>query len=192
MSARQFLSGSMKRRRSAGPALRLRPLTRDDPAVDTVFAALSPDSRRLRFHASVARLSGAVRHALLDVDRRAHAGVVAEVRTLRGWQPVGLARLIAVEPGRAELALEVVDRWQSHGIGRRLLDALGELAGELGYRELYGDVLHENQVVVRLLCRVFPGSRVSRAQDTVRVDCPVRWAGAALTDEDILADLLAR
>jgi GNAT superfamily N-acetyltransferase len=192
MSARQFLRRSMRRRGSADPAVRLRPLTRDDPAVDTVFAGLSPESRRLRFHTPVARLSGAVRHALLDVDGRTHAGVVAEVRTVLGSQPVGIARLIGSEPGRAELALEVMDRWQNRGMGRRLLDALGELAGELGYRELYGEVLHENQAVVRLLCRAFPGSRVSSSEDTVRVDCPMGWAGTPLTHEDILANLRSR
>ena len=75
---------------------------------------------------------------------------------------------------QAELALAVVDRWQRHGVGRRLLEALGDLAVELGYVEIYGDILAENEVMVRLLQRVFPGALPRWDDGVVRVPLPGR------------------
>jgi GNAT superfamily N-acetyltransferase len=75
---------------------------------------------------------------------------------------------------QAELAVAVVDRWQRHGVGRRLLEALGDLAVELGYVEIYGDVLAENEVMVRLLQRVFPGALPRWDDGVVRVPLPGR------------------
>jgi GNAT superfamily N-acetyltransferase len=179
-------------RRTEPLAPRLRPLVRDvDGAVDAVFAGLSGQSRYLRFHSPMPVLSASSRRSLLDVDGVERAGIVAELATWQGaWTPVGVARLIAHDRSRAELAVAVVDAWQGRGVGRTLLVALGELADELGYEELFGDVLRENVRIVRLLRSVFPGSRLSWTDGTLRVTCPLRWADRPITDEDIMADLL--
>ncbi len=183
--------------RAGGPAgrkprtIRLRPLRRDtDPAVELVFAGMSAQSRYRRFHGPMPVLTEVNRRVLLDVDGRERAAIVAEVRTPAGWRPAGIARLVADGPTAAELAVEVADRWQGHGVGRRLLHALGDLAADLGYTELYGDVLGDNAVMIRLLRSVFPGSRSSASGGVVRVSCPVGWGSRPITDEDIFADLL--
>jgi GNAT superfamily N-acetyltransferase len=166
------------------------PLTRDDGAVlDAVFAGLSDRSRYLRFHAPTPRLTGAMRRALLDLDGRDRAGLVAEARHRRAWRPVGIARLARTGGCRAELAVEVVDAWQGRGVGRRLLGALGELADSLGYHELHGDVLPGNGAVVHLLQRVFPGARPRWDDGTIRVHCPLR---ADITQDDLVAALAGR
>lgn len=181
------------RRRRPAAILRIRPLRRDDLAVDAVFDGLSPQSRYLRFHGPTPRLTGSVRRHLLDVDGRSRAALVAEARTNRGWRTAGIARLIAVSPGRAELAVAVVDAWQGRGVGRRLVAALGDLARDLGYRELYGDALRENTHVVRLLRSVFSGARLSWSSGVVRITCPLDRdiPAGELTHDDLLADLLA-
>ncbi|MFD7654623.1 GNAT family N-acetyltransferase [Actinosynnema sp. NPDC059797] len=151
--------------------------------VDTVFRGLSPHSRYLRFHAPVPRLTTSMRARLTDLDGRRRAAVVAESRRT----PVGIARLVATGEGTAEVSVAVVDPWQRRGVGTRLVTALGELAGDLRYTELHGDVLGENAAMLRVVRRVFPGARLTREEDdVVRVSCPLTFD---LTHEDLVAGL---
>ncbi|MGE0295779.1 N-acetyltransferase family protein [Pseudonocardia sp.] len=181
---------TVARRRRRAAAVRTRPLRRDDPAVDAVFAGLSERSRYLRFHAPAPRLTAAVRRHLHDVDGRHHAGLVAEVRGVLGTRAVGISRIIGGAGDRAELAVAVVDAWQGRGVGRMLLTDLAVLARDLGHRELHGDVLAENTGVVTLLRSVFPGTRHTRDGGVVHVRCPLTDS-VEITHEDLLADLLA-
>jgi GNAT superfamily N-acetyltransferase len=155
-------------------------------AVDAVFEGLSEHSRYLRFHAPMPRLTKAFRDRLIDVDGQDHAAVAATVV----GEPIGIARLVKVGCGRAEVAMAVVDRWQRHGVGQRLLTELGELAATLRYTELYGDVLPENTAMIRLACRAMPGVRTAREDDVVRITYSVGWAFSTLTHEELLTDLL--
>jgi len=155
-------------------------------AVDAVFAGLSEQSRYLRFHAPMPRLTSAFRKRLIDIDGVDHAAVVARI----GEHPIGIARLVRTGLGQGELAISVVDRWQRQGVGRCLLTALAELATRLGYAELHGDVLPENTGMLRLAKRVFLGVRTVRDEDVVRVTYPLGWATAALTHEEVLEDLV--
>jgi GNAT superfamily N-acetyltransferase len=171
----------------------IRPLTPDDvAAVDAVFAGLSARGRHLRFHTPVARLTAAMRAALLDVDGGDRAALVAEVRRPGKWgrTPVGIARIVRTGAGEAELAVAVVDGWQGRGVGRRLLTELGDLARDLGYDRLFGLVLPENGVAVALLQRVFPGAVPRWDDGVVRVDCPLTVP--EITDDDLIAALTGR
>jgi acetyltransferase len=94
------------------------------------------------------------------------------------------------------VAVAVVDRWQRRGIGHSLLTALAGIAADLGYRRLTGTVLPENTAMLALAARLAPWSRPVWDGESVRVGIPVGpLAGTAdwtVTDEDVLADLLAR
>ncbi|MEU4446004.1 GNAT family N-acetyltransferase [Actinosynnema sp. NPDC050801] len=152
-------------------------------AVDAVFQGLSPRSRYLRFHAPVPRLTAAMRRRLTDLDGHRKAAVVAVCHR----EPIGIARLIATGEATAEIALAVVDPWQRKGVGTKLVAALGRLATDLRYTELHGDVLGENQPMLRLVARVFPGARLTRDEDDViRVSYPLTFE---LTHEELVADL---
>ncbi|MFE2751450.1 GNAT family N-acetyltransferase [Actinosynnema sp. NPDC059335] len=152
-------------------------------AVDAVFHGLSARSRYLRFHAPVPRLTAEMRRRLTDLDGRRKVAVVAECRRA----PIGIARLIATGDDTAEIALAVVDPWQRRGVGTRLITELGRLATDLRYTELHGDVLGENEPMLRLVGRVFPGARLVREEDDViRVSYPLTFE---LTHEELVADL---
>jgi GNAT superfamily N-acetyltransferase len=120
--------------------------------LDAVFAGLSPASRFNRFHAGVPRMLPSVRDALAAVDGRCHIAVAAYVED----EPIGIARLIAVRDGPADIAVEVVDRWQGCGIGTRLVLAVVERARAAGHTVVEAEIMAENRAVRRLIERIFP------------------------------------
>jgi RimJ/RimL family protein N-acetyltransferase len=100
-----------------------------------------------------------MRARLGAVDGHSHIAVAA----FAAGDPVGIARLIAIGEGRAELAVEVVDAWQGRGIGTRLVRAVVEHGRVAGLAEIVADVLAENVAMRLLLASVFPD--VSAAAD---------------------------
>jgi len=142
------------------PTLTVRELGPHDGAVlDAVFAGLSAMSRFTRFHGAVPRLSARMRAQLAAVDGRTHMALGAFV----GPEPVGIARLIVVGPGRADLAVEVVDAWQGNGIGARLVREVVALGRERGITEVVAEVLAENTAMRRVLALTFPELLVTSA-----------------------------
>ena len=165
------------------------------PMVDTVFAGLSAGSRYLRFHAPVLRLTEPVRRRLADLDGRHRAAVVAEVLdgpTPTTRTPIGMVWLVDLGAGAVDVGIAVVDRWQRRGVGRRLLLAATELAEALGYAELRGSVLPENDAMRRLARRAFPHARPRWDGDALAFAVPIGAAAHTVTHEDVLADLLFR
>ena len=143
---------------------RLRPHEAGD-VVDGVFAGMSDESRRLRFHLPITRLPAYFRQELIRVDTRSRAAVAA----WDGDRPVGVGRIAALSETEAEVAVAVIDAWHGRGLGRRLLTAAADLAAVLGYHQLVADVLAENTAMLTVLARVFPGSRRERDGHVVRV-----------------------
>ena len=142
------------------PTLTVRELGPHDGAVlDAVFAGLSTLSRFTRFHGAVPRMSASMRAQLAAVDGRRHMALGAFV----GPEPVGIARLIAIGPGRADLAVEVVDAWQGNGIGARLVREIVALGRERGITEVVAEVLAENAAMRRVLALTFPELQVTSA-----------------------------
>ena len=114
-----------------GVEVRLRPQRRDDrDLVAGFFAALSPASRYRRFLQPVERLSEGMLQHLLAVDGCRHTAVVATIDE----ECVGIARYVALsgEPGVAEVAVTIADRYQRRGIGRLLVEALRAPAAGAG------------------------------------------------------------
>jgi RimJ/RimL family protein N-acetyltransferase len=135
------------------PMLTVRELGPHDAEVlDTVFAGLSTLSRFRRFHGAMPRMPAPTRTLLAAVDGRRHMALGAFV----GPEPVGIARLIAIGPGRADLAVEVVDEWQGNGIGARLVREVVALGRARGITEVVAEVLAENGAMRRVLALTFP------------------------------------
>ena len=88
----------------------------DGDVLDEVFAGMSEESRYLRYLTPMPTLHDQARRALIAVDGCGHVAVAAFV----DGQAIGLARVIGMGGGRAELALEVVDAWQGRGVGTKL------------------------------------------------------------------------
>jgi GNAT superfamily N-acetyltransferase len=170
------------------PPVRIRPYAPGDEGVtDTVFAGLSPTSRRRRYQAEASELPAPVRAALAAIDGDRHVAFVAEAGRGRGRRPIGVARYVVDRPGRAELAYEVVDAWHGRGVGTRLVGALIGAARAAGLEELHATVLPENGASLAVLRRHLPTARTRLVDGLLEISA--RLASSPLTTEDLLADL---
>ncbi len=154
----------------------LRELGPDDGQVlDRVFAGLSDESRYLRYLAPMPVLPPTSRRILTAVDGTRHQAVGAFVR----GEPIGIARLIALDSGRAELALEVVDAWQGRGVGTQLGRWVADRAVQLGYTELVAETAGENRGAHALLRKLVPDLRTTRDGRLIVFTLPLPVASAA-------------
>ncbi len=124
----------------------LRQIRPDDaPALQAFVRALSPASRRLRFHMALNELTESGLRALTRVDQRAHVAFVLTT-TERGTERiVGEARyVVSCDKETAEFAIAVADDFRGLGLAQRLMAALVNAARAAGLRWLVGDVLAGN------------------------------------------------
>jgi GNAT superfamily N-acetyltransferase len=132
----------------SGTVLTLRPLQPADGQLLASFfeTALSPRSRRQRFHGAVGRLSAQRLAQLADADFvRNHAWVLTRQAEGGNEQAVAEARFHVDCLGvQAEFALAVADEWQGQGLGSRLLVWLTAQANALHLQSLQGDVQFGN------------------------------------------------
>ncbi len=111
----------------------------------TVHEALSPASRRLRYSAPTARLTPRMVRVLTDLRPGQHEAYAA----WRTGRPIGIVRWIRTPgfPLEAELALEVVDAEQGHGVGRALAVRAAAGAWRAGVRTFVVSVDPQNHRV---------------------------------------------
>ena len=110
------------------PAITIRELRPSDQrAFAFTFGHLSDRSRYQRYLSPKPFLSARELSHLLDVDHWHHEALIAYSPPPRA--PIGVARYVRLDEfDTAELAIEVADAWQGHGVGTALLAALQERA----------------------------------------------------------------
>jgi GNAT superfamily N-acetyltransferase len=134
----------------------------DADALLAGFAHLGEESRFHRFFTAMPKLPEHLLETFLDVDGQTRLAIAAfdparpsEVGSDDGFG-IGVARYLPAELDQqaAELAVTVIDEYQSQGVGRVLLEALvvGALHG--GLRSLYGYVMYDNTGMVSLFRRL--------------------------------------
>lgn len=152
----------------------LRAIRPDDREAFLAFhAGLSEESRYFRYFSARRRLpEHEVRH-FTEVDQRDHAGVVVWA----GGAIVGHALYDRLEdPEEAEVALEVADAYQGHGVGTAMLAELARCASRAGIRRFVAHVLPTNQRMLEVF-RDLGFAEQARFEDgvvRVRVDLPGR------------------
>ena len=136
-----------------GRSVRVRPVRPGDAAAEQAFVtALSPGSRRRRFHGTMKQLPASVLRAMTAIDFRRHVALVAEAGCADGAaRLVADARYVRDDDGDAEFAIAVADDWQGLGLGRALLRRLGRHARLSGVATLHGSVLADNEPMLALL-----------------------------------------
>ena len=152
----------------------LRQIRPDDAAALQDFVrALSPASRRLRFHAALNELPEATLQALARVDQRGHVAFVLTVTEHGTERIAGEARYAVSSDGEtAEFAIAVADALRGRGLAERLLAALIDAARAAGLRWLVGEVLAENARMLAFTrrCSFAATTRGGLAPGLVRVE----------------------
>ena len=133
----------------------LRPIRPDDAdALQSFVRALSPASRRLRFHAALNELSATMLRALTCVDQRGHVAFVLTVTEHGTERIVGEACYAVSSDGEtAEFGIAVADAFRGQGLAERLLAALIDDARAAGVRWLVGEVLAGNARMLAFMRR---------------------------------------
>jgi RimJ/RimL family protein N-acetyltransferase len=126
----------------------LRPQDRDD-----LIAAVnrtSSESLYRRFFAVRRNFTETEESFYLNIDFVSHVALVALANEDGQPRIVGGARYVVVEPGQAEVAFTVVDKYQGQGIGPALLRHLAAIARKAGLRELVAYVLPDNRAMLKV------------------------------------------
>lgn len=122
----------------------------DEPAVLTLLESLGPEEIRLRFFGYIKHFSHDMAARMTQVDYDREVSLIASRRETPD-QIAGMATLIADPDGHeAEFALIVHHDHTCLGLGRHLLDCLLRQAGARGIETVYGDVLAQNERMLRL------------------------------------------
>jgi acetyltransferase len=173
------------------PFVALRQIRPDDAAALQGFVrALSPASRRLRFHAALNELSETALQALTCVDQRSRVAFVLTVTEHGTERIVGEACYAVSSDGEtAEFGIAVADALRGLGLAERLLAALIAAARAAGLRWLVGEVLAGNARMLAFMrrCGFAATTRGGLAPGLVRVErsvdgsLPVAQAGRSWT-----------
>jgi len=156
-----------------GRTLWLRPIRpEDEPALRAGFSRLSPEEVRLRFFVPMKTLShvAAARFSQIDYDRE--MALILTEHGIPGRTDIhGVVRLIAdPDNERAEYAIVVHHDVTGQGLGIYLMRRIIDYARSRGIREIYGDVLRENDTMLKV-CGIlgFVQSNVPDEPGLVRV-----------------------
>ena len=128
-----------------GRRVEIRALRPDDRA--ELLAAIgraSTQSLFRRFFAAKRGFTDQEIEFFLHVDFINHVALVAVMEEDGRPAIVGGGRYIVLQPGKAEVAFAVIDRYQGQGIGTALMRQLAEIARAAGLRELIAEMLPEN------------------------------------------------
>ncbi|HXQ53002.1 MAG TPA: bifunctional acetate--CoA ligase family protein/GNAT family N-acetyltransferase [Stellaceae bacterium] len=153
-----------------GTVLRLRPIRpEDETLLHDIAGHMDAKDLRLRFFAPMKGLTHLLAARLSQIDYDREMALVA--LTENGDTAVGVVRF-AADPDnqRAEFAIGLRSDWQGRGLGWTMMGRIIEVAQARGIGELFGDVLRENERMVRL-CRDlgFTLAPQPDAMDLVRV-----------------------
>lgn len=120
----------------------------DERALGAFYAALSDETRRLRFQRFTPAVPEALMRFYTHIDYDRHMAFVCEA----DGRLVGDARYVANPNTRScELGIVVADDWRHTGVAQALLQALVRAARARGFETMEGVVLAENTGMLRFV-----------------------------------------
>jgi RimJ/RimL family protein N-acetyltransferase len=128
-----------------GRRVEIRALSPDDQA--DFLAAVGDTSAQSLYRRFFAPRRGFTEQEIaffINVDFVDHVALVAVMEECGRPVIVGSGRYIVEQPGQAEVAFVVVDRYQGQGIGSALMRHLAAIARAAGLKELVAQVLPDN------------------------------------------------
>jgi len=126
----------------------VRPQDRDD--LMAAVSRTSSESLYRRFFAVRRHFSETEESFYLNIDFVSHVALVALTEENGRPSIVGGGRYVVGEPGQAEVAFTVVDKYQGRGLGAALLRHLATIARQAGLRQLVAYVLPDNKAMLKV------------------------------------------
>jgi GNAT superfamily N-acetyltransferase len=146
----------------AGDGLRVRlRLTRpsDAPRVQAFLDGLSEETRRRRFASGTPVASDALVRHFTFYNPRERLVVVATAPMSGREEIVGLADVVLLSTGLAELAVVVDDDAQGQGVGKLLTESIASLAIQQGATHVKAELSPDSSAMLRLMERLGPTVR---------------------------------
>ena len=142
-------SATEKLRNGEGIEIRaVRPQDRDD--LIAAVGRTSSESLYRRFFAVRRHFSETEESSYLNIDFVSHVALIALAEEDGRQSIVGGGRYVVGEPGQAEVAFTVIDKYQGRGLGAALLRHLVMIARQAGLRELVAYVLPDNKAMLKV------------------------------------------
>jgi len=135
-----------------GRRVLLRPIRpEDEPEHKAFLDALDPQDVRFRFFGQVREFAHTQLARFTQIDYDREMAFIASEETPQGRRTLGVVRAVSDPDGlRAEFAIVVGSRIKGKGLGRALLEKMIRYCRQRGVRELVGEVLAENEAMLRL------------------------------------------
>jgi len=150
-----------------GQRLLLRPIRpEDEPALQAIFAHLTPEQVRMRFFVSLKTLSHAMAARITQVDYDREMGLVLSAPGVPGRAEIYGVAQVCADPDneRAEYAILVRGDMTGRGLGTLLMRHMIAYCRGREIGEVYGDVLCEN-LTMRRLCKTLGFAETPLADD---------------------------
>ena len=141
----------------------------DRADLESALARTSSQSLYRRFFTVKRSFSEREREFFLNVDFVDHVALMAWAEEPTGSIIVGGGRYIVVQPGKAEIAFIVIDRFQGQGVGAALMRHLAVIARVAGLKQLVAEVLSENAAMLKVFEKSGLPVTTMRESDVVRV-----------------------
>jgi RimJ/RimL family protein N-acetyltransferase len=153
-----------------GRHVEIRAFKPDDRAdLESALARTSSQSLYRRFFTVKRSFSQKEREFFLNADFVDHVALMAWAEEPTGSIIVGGGRYIVVQPGKAEIAFIVIDRFQGQGVGAALMRHLAVIARAAGLKRLVAEVLSENAAMLKVFEKSGLPMTTMRESDVVQV-----------------------
>jgi acetyltransferase len=156
-----------------GRTIILRPVRpEDEPAVQDLFAHMSPQDIRMRFFAPKRMLSHALAARMTQIDYDRDMALVLVEPGIPGKAHVYAVASIAADPDgeRAEYAIMVRSDMAGLGLGSLLTGRMIEYCRRRGITEIFGEVLRENRPMLKICDDLGFSTRISPCEpNTVEI-----------------------
>jgi len=115
------------------------------------FQNFSDEAIRHRFFETIKDTPHKVRTRYCDIDYNKEMAIVGELAEEGRRKILGVVRL-SIEPDKktGEIAFMVADPYQSLGLGAKFVDYMIESGRDLGLQSIYGVMLPDNLIAIRL------------------------------------------
>ena len=160
---------------SDGSNIVIRPIRPEDAELEQAFVhELSEESRYFRFMNSIQELSPAmlVRFTQIDYSREIALLAVKEThghKTDQKELEVGVARYATNPDGEScEFAIVIADNMHGKGLGSKLMTVLMDAARERGLKVMQGEVLSQNNHMLKLMKNLGFTIETSKEDDSIK------------------------